>query len=129
MIVEKTKVTVKMLFFASHFTSPSTLPNLFPSPLSNFILSLPFPQVLGTLPRSIFQCFMLEFFLIFILLVGKLCAETKKGNDWYIWPYVLFIEDSMIKCAKNKQTKLNSWQVCLIFNDLLCLTIKVQELG
>lgn len=77
MIIEKTKVTVKMLFFASHFTSQAPSQTL-PSPLSCFILSPPFPQVLGTLPRSIFQCFMLEFFLVFILLVGKLCAETKK---------------------------------------------------
>lgn len=71
-----------MLFFASHFTSPSTLPNL---PFSSSLLFHPFPypspQVLGTLPRSISQCFMLEFFLVFILLVGTPClCWNKKGN-------------------------------------------------
>lgn len=68
-----------MLFFASHFTSPSTLP-AFPF-LYCFILSLPFLPGARYITKVLYQCFMLEFFLVFILLVGKPClCWNEKGN-------------------------------------------------
>lgn len=132
MIIEKDLSDCKdalFFFFLKHLTLPPqtpSQPSLLPSPVSSCPY-LPPPRCSVLYQGSIIQCFMLEFLLVFILLVGKPCLCWKK--EWYIWPYVLFIEDSMIKCAKNKQTKLNSWQVCLIFIDLLCLIIKVQKLG